>query len=217
MATSDPAKLAPRRGLRATARAGTVARAALGAIRILRYALARVLEALLAIVIVFEEWGWRPLAAAIASLHRFAPIARLEAAIAGLPPYPALLVFAGPSLLLLPLKLASFWLIAQGHVVLASLLFAGAKIVGTALVARIFQLTQPALMRLTWFAWAYHTWMPWKEALLTHIRASWAWRWGRLVKARIKRTVASWRPALEPAFVRIRAQVRRLLGRGSPP
>ena len=198
----------PRRSLRSTVVTGPVARAAIRIVRATRFTLVRTLEALLAIIIVFEEWGWRPLAAALASLARLAPVAKLEAGIAGLPPYPALLVFAGPSVLLLPLKLASLWLIANGQIVFATLLFVGAKIVGTALVARIFQLTQPALMRLAWFAWTYETVMPWKAALIARVRASWAWRFGRLVKERIKRRArAVWhalRPSLEPWIARLR-------------
>jgi hypothetical protein len=186
-----------------------VARAALRVLRLVRTALVRTLEALLAVIIVFEEWGWRPLAAALASLARLAPVAKIEAAIVALPPYPALVVFAGPSLLVLPLKLASLWLIAHGHVVLATGLFIGAKIVGTALLARIFQLTQPALMRLAWFAWTYETVMPWKAALVARVRASWAWRFGRVVKERVKRRArAMWltlQPSIEPWIARLRA------------
>ena len=203
----------PHRSLRATVITGPVGRAALRALRAVRFTLIRTLEALLAIIIVFEEWGWRPLAAALASLARLAPVARLEAGIAALPPYPALLVFAGPSVLALPLKLASLWLIAHGQIVFATLLFVGAKIVGTALVARIFQLTQPALMRLAWFAWTYETVMPWKAALIARVRASWAWRFGRLVKERIKRRVREiWhalRPAVELWAARLRAMFKR--------
>jgi len=217
MTSADPQPSGPRRGLsRTAARAGAVSRAALRAIRGARWMLARLLEALLAVVIVFEEWGWRPLADALARLHRFAPIARLEAAIAGLPPYPALLVFAAPSLLVLPLKLLSFWLIAHGHLVVASLLFAGAKVAGTALVARIFQLTQPALMRLAWFARAYNFWVPWKEALLVRIRASRAWRYGRLVKARLMRAATDARRVLVPVIAPLMARLRAWLGRSTP-
>ena len=74
------------RGLRATVNAGTVARIAIATLRAIRFALIRTLEALLALIIVFEEWGWRPLAAALASLARLAPVAKLEAGIAALPP-----------------------------------------------------------------------------------------------------------------------------------
>src|SRR5205085_93538 len=69
------------------------------------------------------------------------------------------------------------------------------------LIARLFMLTQPALMQIGWFASAHDTVMPWKEALTARVRASWAWRWGRVWKERVKRVVADaarrWRPTLE--------------------
>jgi hypothetical protein len=156
-------------------------------LRFLGMILRRVLEVLLALVVLFEEWGWRPLAALLARLGRWRPWAMLEGVIADLPPYLALGVFALPTLLFLPLKLAAFYLIAKGQAVAASALFIAAKVFGTALVARLFQLTQPALMRIPWFAWAYERFMPWKEAVFANIRATWAWRYGRIVKARVKR------------------------------
>ena len=64
-----------------------------------------------ALLILFEEWGWEPLKRAMAWLMRWAPLAWLERVIARLPPYPALLVFFAPTLLLLPIKLAALWLI----------------------------------------------------------------------------------------------------------
>lgn len=203
-----------RQGLRRTAaRAGAGARFVLRLVRLARRAAWQVVQVLLAIVVIFEEWGWRPLAAALAQLARLKPIAMLEALIVRLPPYPALAVFALPSLLLLPLKLVALWLIAQGHVVIASLLFVGAKIAGTAIVARIFMLTRPALMQLGWFARLYNVVMPWKEAITAQVRASWAWRYGRVVKARVKHAAkhawTAWRPTIEPLLQRLRTMIGR--------
>ncbi|HEX4893617.1 MAG TPA: hypothetical protein VFV47_10045 [Hyphomicrobiaceae bacterium] len=214
MHESDPQQPATsgnsRRGLRRTgAKAGPAAYAAFRAIRIARLAVRRAIEALLALIILFEEWGWRPLAAALAALARFAPVARVEAMVASLPPYAALVVFAAPSALLLPLKLLSLWLIGNGQVVLASALFIGAKVVGTALVARIFQLTQPALMRLTWFARLYGIVIPWKEALVERVRQSWVWQRARLLKMRLKERL---RFVWEPARAAARALAARLRG-----
>lgn len=214
MAEPEHTEPAPRRGLRKTAaRAGAVAWAALKAIRAARFVLRRCIEAVLALIILFEEWGWRPLAALLARLGRLAPIARLEAAIASLPPYPALLVFALPGLALLPLKLLALSLIATGHVVSAGLLFVGAKVVGTALVARIFQLTQPKLMQLAWFARLYNIFMPWKEALIARVRQSPVWQAGKAIKERAKTAAkaawARWQPALEPIVARLRSLLRR--------
>ncbi len=203
-----------RQGLRKTgARAGAVAFAAIRVIRATRRIVWGLAQVLLALIVIFEEWGWRPLAALLGRLAKLATVARIEALVASLPPYPALAVFALPSLLLLPIKLFSFWLIAGGHLVSAGVLFIGAKLVGTALVARIFMLTRPALMQLGWFARAYYTFTPWKEALFAGIRQSWAWRYGRLLKVRIKGAVRAtwlrWKPAVEPLIARAKALLRR--------
>jgi hypothetical protein len=162
--------------------------------RLLRPLLAGTLQVLLALIIVFEEWGWRPLAALLGRLARWRPWARIEYAIARLPPSAALLAFALPTLLLLPLKFVALFLIARGQLLLASGLFIAAKVVATALIARLFELTQPALMQIGWFAWAHDTVMPWKEALTEQVRRSWPWRLGRLWKERLRRLLAfEWR------------------------
>jgi hypothetical protein len=182
---------------------------------LLRPVLRTALEVVLALVIVFEEWGWRPLADLLGRLARWRPWAAVESVIMRLPPYAALVVFALPTLLLLPLKLLALVLIAKGQVLLAGLLFIAAKVVATALIARLFMLTQPALMQIGWFAWTHDTVMPWKEALTARVRASWAWRWGRVVKERAKRAVSTearlWRPtllALKPMLAAATANVR---------
>ena len=167
---------------------------------IIRPVLRTILEIVVALVIVFEEWGWRPLADLIGRLARWRPWATFEAAIIRLPPYAALVVFALPTTLLLPLKFLALLLIAKGQILLAGLLFIAAKVVATALIARLFVLTQPALMQIGWFAWAHDTAMPWKEALTARVRASWAWRVGRVAKERAKRALAAetrrWGPTL---------------------
>jgi hypothetical protein len=162
------------------------------------------LEVLLALIIVFEEWGWRPLAEAVGRLARWRPWAVIEAHIARLPPYAALLVFALPTLILMPLKFLALFLIANGQLVLASLLFLGAKLVATALIARLFHLTQPALMQIGWFAAVYDTVMPWKDALTERVRASWPWRLQRLWKARLRRLAAASWARLRPGVVALK-------------
>lgn len=180
-----------------------------------------VLQVVLALLILLEEWGWRPLAELLGRLARWRPWAQIETAIARLPPYAALFVFVVPSSLLLPLKFLAVFLIAKGQLVLAALLFAAAKVVATALVARLFMLTQPALMQIGWFAWTYDTIMPWKEALVEHVRATWVWRVARVWKERARRMIAqqwrAWRPAMLQirslmltAVERVAAQARRV-------
>lgn len=188
-------------------KAATALTAALGAVLRAFWSVARaptlfVLNILAALIVLFEEWGWRPLSNLLARLARYRPIAALERIIAKAPPYAALLVFALPTTLLLPLKLVAMWLLANGQVGAATALFIGAKIASTALIARIFLLTKPALMRIPWFARAYGWFMPWKDHLFAIIRASWVWRYGRMVKTRAKleagRAWRRWGPRVRP-------------------
>jgi len=149
-------------------------------------------SAFLALLILFEEWGWEPLQRALAKLARLPLIGAIERRIAALPPYAALAVFALPSLLLLPVKLVALWLIGQGQAMLGALVIVVAKIAGTAIVARLFVLTRPALMRLAWFARIYTRWIVWKDTLLARVRASWPWRAARVLKRAVRRRWASW-------------------------
>lgn len=187
--------------------------AAAGAVwRLLRPLLKGVLDIALALILLFEEWGWKPLAAALAWLARFRIVARTEALIARLPPYPSLVVFALPSLILFPVKIGALWLLAGGHVLTAGAMLAAAKVVSTALVARLFTLTRPALMQIGWFRRLYDWLMPWKDALFTQIRHSFAWRYGRMVKSRVKqlarRVMERWRPRLREAYLSWKARAR---------
>jgi hypothetical protein len=166
-----------------------------------------------ALIILFEEWGWRPLSNLLGRLAAFAPIAALERLLARLPPYAALVALALPASLLLPLKFVAIWLLANEHFLSATLLFVGAKVASTALVARIFLLVKPSLMQIGWFAAAYDWFVPWKDALYAQIRASWAWRYGRVLKARVKAEVnATWR-RMKP---RVAEVWRRWTGREFP-
>ena len=176
--------------------------------RVARPVLARALEFLLAVVIVFEEWGWRPLADLLGRLARWRPWAAVELVIIRLPPYAALVVFVLPSALLLPLKFLALFLVAKGQIFLAGLLFVAAKVVATALVARLFMLTQPALMQIGWFASVHDTVMPWKDALVEQVHASWPWRMGRLWKERAKRLLAAQARRWSPTLAELRALMR---------
>lgn len=200
----DPQQHSPHSGPRFTG--SRVTRFTIGALRALGRAARLLLQTLVALIIVFEEWGWRPLAAALARLARLKPIAWLEAQIQRLPPYGALLVFGAPSVLILPLKLVAVFLIASGREFEATLLFIGAKIVGTAIVARLFQLTEAQLLQIPWFARAYAVFMPWKNALTAWVHDSWPWRYARVVKERVRRFV-------QPLARTIRAEAAMLLAR----
>ncbi len=150
------------------------------------------LQWLLAMVILFEEWGWEPLQKLIARFGQLPGLRWVEASIRSLPPWAALCTFGLPTLLLLPVKLVALWSIGNGHVVLGAAVVIAAKLAGTAVVARLFSLTQPALLRLAWFAASYTRWIKVKTALLLRVRRSFPWRMGHLLRRRVRRRVRRW-------------------------
>lgn len=164
-------------------------------LRLLWRALRGLVTGLMALLILFEEWGWEPLQRAMAWVGRAPVLRQIEAFIARLSPRKALMVFMLPALLLVPVKIGALWLIAQGHRLLGVGVILLAKVLGTAIVARLFALTRPALMRMPWFAEVYARWTGWKEALLARMRASWPWRAARVFKRALKRRWARWRGA----------------------
>lgn len=154
--------------------------------------LRQILLAPVVLVLLFEEWGWAPLAALFARLARLPLWAWLERKIAGLPPYGAMLVFAVPMLALLPVKLLALYLFGHGKTKLGLTLLIGAKLLGTAVMARLFQLTQPALMQLAWFARWYPRWKAWKDGLIEQVHQSAPWRAARAFKVEVKARAKAW-------------------------
>jgi hypothetical protein len=166
------------------------------------------LNVLAALILLFEEWGWRPLSNLIAQLARFPVWAAVERWIAGLPPYGALVTLAVPGAILIPAKFLGVYLLVMGHFVTAVIVIILAKLASTALIARIFFLTKPQLMQIGWFQSSYDTFVPWQESLFARIRNSWVWRYGRVLRWRAnnltRRTWLELRPRLEAAWVDIK-------------
>jgi hypothetical protein len=131
---------------------------------------------LFAAILLFEEWGWASLSAMMAWLGRWPGIKHLEALIRRLPPYGALGLFLLPVLSLLPVKLLALYWLSQGKAALGIGVIIAAKFLGTAILARLFSLTQPTLMRLGWFARLFARWMALKTRVLDHVHRSAAWR-----------------------------------------
>lgn len=147
--------------------------------------LKRLLLAPVALILVFEEWGWIPLQKAFKWLKNLRCWNFLEEKIQRLPAYAALACLLVPAVLLFPVKLIGLYFLSQGNVFGASALLVIAKIVGTALVARIFTLVKNQLMQLWWFAKYYPRWKGWKDDLINRVRMSWTWRVARWLKNRM--------------------------------
>lgn len=176
--------------------------------RIARPSVIFALNVLAALLLLFEEWGWRPLSNLLAQLARFRLWAMAELWIAGLPPYGALVALGIPTAILVPAKLFGVYLLALGHVISAITVLGMAKLASTALIARIFILTKPALMQIGWFQRTYELFVPWQQALFAWIRSSWVWRYGRVVKWRTRNLLRRWWTALRPRLVAAWASLR---------
>ena len=152
------------------------------------------------VILLFEEWGWEPLARCFNALAKLPVWGAVERRISTLSPWAALLAFAVPVLGLIPIKLLALYLLGNGHLVLGAGLIVGAKILGTAIAARLFQLTEPALMRLKWFARLYTPWKIWKDRVLAQVRNSAPWRYVADLKLRCKAAVQQSWLALKARF-----------------
>jgi hypothetical protein len=174
---------------------------------------------LLALVFLFEAWLWSHLAPIVAWLVERIGWrelkSRLAAWIEHLPPYPTLLIFLIPVILLLPLKFVGLWMLAHGSWLGAMAVLALAKVVSMGVTAFIFDLTRPKLLELPWFRWLYEhvlVWLDWAHGLIDPIKER-IRAWSREHLAPIRRRLASlfWlmRPKRAGRFLRRLARIRR--------
>lgn len=140
-------------------------------------------------------------------------VARAEAWVAQLPPYPALLCFAAPGLAILPVKLLAVAMLSHGHVLIGLGVLLAAKALGTLAVTRIYHAAEPALLRLAWFARWRARLLCWRAMLYDSVRQQAWWR-------RASQRVWAWRAwwldrrsrsgqAVRRRWAAIRRQLRR--------
>ena len=125
-----------------------------------------------AIFILLEDWLWDDLQRIAGAIGRLPVFRQIEALIVSLPPYASLTVFAAPSLLLIPVKLMALWFIAHGQAWLGLLTIVAAKIAGTALIARIYYLTEPKLLLIAWFARLHTRFVSFKTRVYNTIKST---------------------------------------------
>ena len=188
-----------------------------GLLRLVKRLLAAPFVILAAIVILIEGWLWEDLARLAAVIGRL-PILRLvEAFIVSLPPYPALLFFATPALLLVPLKLVALFFISHGQTTLGLLTIITAKFAGTALVARIFTLTRPQLLRIAWFAWLYERFTAFKTRVYATIKSTALYQVVHDRHVRMRQAFKAWLSKRRGFWARRWLATRRLVRRRKQP
>jgi hypothetical protein len=163
-----------------------------GVWRLVKRTLAAPFVLVAAIIILLEDWLWDDLARLAAALGRLPVLRSIEGLIASLPPYLALLFFGAPAVLLIPLKLAALFFLSHGHAELGLVVIVLAKFAGTALVARIFTLTRPQLLRIAWFAWSYERLTAYKTRIYSLIKSTALYQLVHEQHLRLRGAVKSW-------------------------
>jgi hypothetical protein len=127
----------------------------------------KLLVSILAIILIIEEWLWETLSAFGHCLAYYLGLSRFENWLAQTTPYQSLLAISVPIILVTPLNIAAFWLLAHGLILQGIGLEIIAKLLGTLFIARFFKLTKSQLLTFRLIAWLYHTithWLNWAHA-----------------------------------------------------
>lgn len=137
---------------------------------------------LLALIFLIEAWFWDHLEPVVARVVALIPLRAFKewcaAKVAGLSPYPSLLVFIAPLIVLLvPLKFAEVFLLTHHLWISAIVLIVASKFIGMGVLAFSFDVTRDKLLQIGWFQRLY--------TFLLDIRAR-AHDFVAPVKARIK-------------------------------
>lgn len=154
--------------------------------RYLKYVLELLFVPVAATIVFVEETLLRYLGRAMAALAKWPPIARLEGWLRGLPPWAAIMVFVAPSLLVIPIKLAAVWFALHHRYGLSIVSLVAGKMLATALVARLYQVLRPTLIRIEWYlraeTWLFH----WRDRLYGFVRALPAWQRAKAMILRVR-------------------------------
>ena len=144
--------------------------------RHLKHALELAFIPVAAAIVFFEEVLLRYLGLAMAALAKWPPVAWVEGRLRQLPPWAAVLAFAAPSLLVLPVKLSALWFAFHHHYGLALASVIAGKMLATALVARLYRVLHPTLEKIGWFARAEAWLFDWRDRIYAFVRALPAWQ-----------------------------------------
>jgi len=125
----------------------------------------------------------RPLVARLAELRLFT---RLADWLHGLSPYPTLILFLIPFVILEPFKIGALVLLAQGKMVTGGVMLATAHLLSIVLVERLFHATRDKLLTIGWFAAVYTRVMRLYDWSLGRLKATSAWQTVAAVLRRLR-------------------------------
>ena len=147
--------------------------------------------------------AFRPIVAWAAELRimlRFAVFLRR------LSPYPTLILFLVPFVVLEPFKLLGLWMMATGRFAPGLATLAVAHVASIVLVERLFHATRDKLLTIGWFAWGYVRVMRLYDWSIGRLRATLAWRQAAAaiaaLRASLRATIAAIRASRAAAWAR---------------
>lgn len=114
---------------------------------------------LAAAILLFEEWFWSKSTRAIARLAGTPRLAAAESWVRHRNPTQALTLFVVPLLVIYPFKVLALIAIADGNIALGTGVFVAAKLVATAVFARLYELTERAIVQFAWIRFARMTFL----------------------------------------------------------
>jgi hypothetical protein len=103
-----------------------------------------------AATLLFEEWFWVRSTRAIARFALATHLSAIESWVRRRTHWQALGLFVLPVVVLYPFKVLALIALARGDIALGGLAFVSAKLAATALFARLYQLTEPAILHFRW-------------------------------------------------------------------
>ena len=130
----------------------------------------KLLLSCLAILLLIEEWLWDVLTSLGRALSHWLHLEHAEEWLRQTTPSIALIAFAIPLMIVAPINLIAFALIANGLILQGILTEILAKLLGTLLVARVFALTKPQLLSFSLINSVYTTitrWLKWAHDKIT--------------------------------------------------
>jgi len=129
--------------------------------RLLKTLLRGVFGTIALVFFIIEDVFWAALKPIMAWVSNLPAIRRLEAWLNQLAPMPFLALFIVPLIVVWPVKLIGLWIIAQGRVIIGSIIFGAAEFIGAALAVRLWAIGRDRLLTIAWFARAYGaiTWL----------------------------------------------------------
>ncbi|HLM38013.1 MAG TPA: hypothetical protein VK434_00290 [Microvirga sp.] len=149
-----------------------------------------------AVAVVLDDAFRAVVIPAVRALAELAPIRRVEARIAGLPPRAILLLFLVPLAVIEPFKIYALYLVGQGRFAAAAAAFVAAKVVGLGLAERLFSIGRDKLLSIPWFAWCHARILAIRSRVHGWLERRRIWRQAVDAVRRMRRRLAAVRLAL---------------------